>query len=276
MDQGAETPRVTALWLYPVKGLRGRPVATAHVEPWGLAGDRRWMVVDASGTFLTQRQLPRMATLEAEPTDTGLRLRSATGSLVDVETPTADVMPVEVRVWRDRALARPSAHDVDRWLSAELGVPCRLVHQHEPSARGIDPVFGRAADRVSFADGYPLLLTNEASLVDLTRRASCSDTPMSRFRPNLVVAGAAPWAEDAWRVVRVRNVSLRAAKPCGRCIVVTTDQVTGHRAGDGEPLRTLASFRRDESGRIVFGQNLIPDGTGSISVGDALTFDEEA
>jgi uncharacterized protein YcbX len=130
----------------------------------------------------------------------------------------------------------------------------------------VDPAYGRPGDRVSFADGFPLLVVNTASLEDLNARLA-QPVPIARFRSNLVVSGAAPWAEDGWRSLHVGHIAFRAVKPCTRCIVIATDQNTGARAPDREPLRTLATFRPDAGGRALFGQNLVPDTLGRLAVG---------
>jgi len=187
--------------------------------------------------------------------------------------PEAGGPTVEVVVWGDRVWAQPAGRNADTWLSDALGRACRLVHMGDPAAaRLVDPAYGQPTDRVSFADGFPLLGVNVASLDDLNTRLA-QPVPTARFRPNLVVSGTALWAEDRWQRLRAgaaEGVAFRAVKLCARCVIVATDQETGARARDREPLRTLASFRRDDRGRILFGQNLVPDGTGRIAVGDRV------
>ncbi len=270
------TAVLDAITVYPVKSLRGVAVQEAEVEPWGLAGDRRWMVADGNGRYLTQRELPGMARIAAAPAGDGGIVLSVPGTSpgeMRVPMPEADSPTVEVVVWRDRVRAQPAGRDADAWLSDALGRACRLVHMGDPAAaRPVDPAYGQPADRVSFADGFPLLGMNRASLDDLNARLA-QPVPMARFRPNLVVSGAAPWAEDRWRLLRVGGaggVAFRAVKLCARCVIVTTDQETGARPRDREPLRTLSSFRRDGRGRVLFGQNLVPDGVGRIAVGDRV------
>ena len=271
---GETTMRLDAITIYPVKSLRGVTVREAVVEPWGLAGDRRWMVVDEQGRYLTQRDLPGMARIAAVPDgDGGVALSTPGAGEARVPLPDAGGPTVEVVVWRDRVRAQPAGQDVDAWLSAALGRACRLVHMGDPAAaRPVDPAYAGPADRVSFADGFPLLGVSAASLADLNARLA-QPVPMARFRPNLVVSGGAAWAEDGWRLLRVGGVggvAFRAVKPCARCVIVSTDQETGARARDREPLRTLAGFRRDGRGRVLFGQNLVPDGAGRVAVGDSV------
>ncbi len=266
--------KLDSITIYPVKSLRGIAVQEAAVEPWGLAGDRRWMVVDADHRYLTQRELPGMARIAAAPAgDGGVVLSAFDAGALRVPAPEAGGPTVDVLVWRDRVRAQPAGRDADAWLSDALGRVCRLVHMGDPAAaRPVDPAYGQPADRVSFADGFPLLGVNAASLGALNTRLA-QPVPMARFRPNLVLSGAAPWAEDAWRLLQiggVGGVAFRAVKLCARCVIITTDQETGARPRDREPLRTLSSFRRDDRGRVLFGQNLVPDGVGRIAVGDRV------
>ncbi len=260
---------VAALHLHPVKGLRGYPITTAQVEPCGLAGDRRWMAVDAAGRFLSQRQLPGMARVLAEATSDGLILRAPTLPPISVPHPGPDGETITVSVWRSTLPARLAHRVACAWLSEALGAACRLVHLADAAARPVDPAYGDAGDRVSLADGYPVLLTSMSSLGDLNARLA-DPVPMRRFRPNLVIAGADAWAEDRWRLIRVGGVVFRVAKPCSRCSVITIDQESGERPDAQEPLRTLTRFRRTEDG-VMFGQNMIPQTLGSLAVGDAVT-----
>lgn len=263
--------RVAELRIYPVKGLRGYAVPEAVVEPWGLAGDRRFMVVDETGRFLSQRQLPHMAVIGAALLADGIALSAPGFGRLDATVPASGGEAVSVSIWRDSSVAaRDAGPEAAVWLSDVLGRSCRLVHMTEPqSARPVEPDFAGPGDHVSFADGFPLLVTNAASLTDLNTRLALPVT-MDRFRTNVVVAGAEPWAEDSWADLRVGDVSFLGAKDCARCAVTTVDQDTGEKSSDNEPLRTLASFRRKAGGRIIFGQNLIPRGLGRIAVGDEV------
>jgi uncharacterized protein YcbX len=259
--------RVVEIRIYPVKGLRGLSVGDALVEPWGLAGDRRFMVVDRDGRYLTQRQLPRMALIETGFVAGGIELSAPGADRIAVATPDKGGPRTQVAIWRDRVAARDAGAEAAAWLSVVLATPCRLVHMPDPDkARPVDPGFAAAEDRVSFADGFPVLVTNAASLADLNVRLE-RPVDMDRFRTNLVVDGAEPWDEDDWRRLRVGATFFAAPKDCARCAVTTVDQATGVRSDRDEPLRTLASFRRKAGGRIIFGQNLIPRTLGRIAVG---------
>ncbi|MER6304875.1 MOSC N-terminal beta barrel domain-containing protein [Streptomyces sp. NPDC001657] len=265
-------PALQSIHLYPVKSIAGSGPGEAVVEPWGLAGDRRWLLVDAERRQITQRQQPTLALAHAEELPGGgLRLTAPGKEPLTVEVPEyTGTLPVEV--WRDVVEAVPAGTAAAEWFSAYLGVECRLMYLDLPEKRRpVDPEYSAPGDTVSFADGFPLLLTTTSSLDALNSLIAQGDhadegpLPMNRFRPNVVVDGTAPWAEDDWRRVRIGEVVFEVVKPCSRCVVTTTDQLTAERGK--EPLRTLARHRRFGD-RLVFGQNLIPRGVGTIRVGD--------
>jgi uncharacterized protein YcbX len=263
--------RLSALYRFPVKSLGGECLQHAAVDALGLAGDRRWMVVEAgSGRFLTQRQLPRMAQVGARWLDEAiLELRAPRQPSLTVAVPPADEALREVSVWRDSLAAPDAGEAAAQWLSAVLGRDCRLVHVPASRGRQVDLAYAQPGDRVGFADGFPLLLIGQASLDDLAARVG-RPLEMLRFRPNLVIDGATPYAEDDWGRLRIGEVEFERVKPCSRCAIPTLDPHTGERAEDGEPLRTLATYRRDAGG-VYFGQNLIPRGTGVLEVGMPVT-----
>ncbi|MFC5721590.1 MOSC domain-containing protein [Streptomyces gamaensis] len=270
-------PVLTSVHFYPVKSMAGSTPDEAAVEPWGLAGDRRWMVVDEHGSMITQRQEPRLALASAFLLDGGgVRLCAPGMEPLDVAVPAVPggQGTVTVRVFRDSVQGVPAGAAAGEWLSAYLGTAARLVHLDAPEVRRpVDPGYGRPGETVSFADGFPLLLTTTGSLDALNSliasgdRAAEGPLPMNRFRPNVVVGGTAAWAEDGWRRIRVGEVTFRVVKPCGRCVVTTTDQRTALRGK--EPLRTLARHHRIGK-QAVFGQNLVPEHTGVLRVGDTV------
>jgi uncharacterized protein YcbX len=261
-------PHVVALHRYPVKSLRGQALERATIGPRGIEGDRRWLVTDEGGRFLTRRELPQMALIDARPEGDGLRLAHPDLGDLRVERP-AETPETEVRVWRDAVAARPADPAAGAFLSAALGRPVRLMWQPEESIRPVDPDYATAADHVSFADGFPLLITGIASLAALNDRLD-APVEMARFRPNLVIDGIAAWGEDRWRRIRIGALMLRIVKPCSRCIMTTQDPLTGERAHGNDPLTTLRRMGRMAKGGIMFGQNAIPDGAGEIAVGDAV------
>ncbi|WP_328540135.1 MOSC domain-containing protein [Streptomyces sp. NBC_00344] len=260
--------------VYPVKSLAGHAPDSVIAEPWGPAADRRWMVVDAEGTAVTQRQQPRLALAGAEPLPHGeVRLTAPGHEALRVRVP-EPVSTIGVQLFGDKIDAVPAGPVADAWFSGYLGADVRLVHLDAPAQRrAIDPQYAQPGETVSLADGYPLLLTSVASLDALNALIAQGDLPhegplpMDRFRPSVVVAGAPAWAEDGWVRIAMGDVPFRVAKPCGRCVVTTTDQRTAARGR--EPLRTLARHRRVRS-ELLFGQNLVPEGTGVIRVGDPV------
>ncbi|MFE0191148.1 MOSC domain-containing protein [Streptomyces sp. NPDC058989] len=265
-------PTLQSIHRYPVKSLAGSDPGEAVVEPWGLAGDRRWMLVDAEHRMITQRQQPTLALARAEGLPGGaLRLTAPGMAALTVELPGCGET-VAVEVWKDEVAAVPAGEAAAEWFRGYLGVECRLVHLDAPEKRRpLHPEYCEPGETVGFADGFPLLLTTASSLDALNSLIAQGDhadegpLPMNRFRPNVVVDGTAPWAEDDWRRIRIGEVVFQVVKPCARCVVTTTDQRTAERGK--EPLRTLARRRRFGD-RLVFGQNLIPRSAGTIRLGD--------
>ncbi|MFJ4977898.1 MOSC domain-containing protein [Streptomyces coeruleorubidus] len=264
-----------SIHVHPVKAVRGLAPREAVVEPWGLTGDRRWALVDDEGKVLTQRRQPRLALAAAELLpDGGVRLSAPGMEPLTVPVPRpSDTLPVEI--FRDKVGAVPAEDEAAHaWCSAYLGIDARLVYMDDPATRRpVDPEYARPGETVSFADGFPLLLTTTASLDALNSLIAQGDhadegpLPMDRFRPSVVVAGTDAWAEDGWSRLAIGDVSFRVAKTCGRCVVTTTDQGTGERGR--EPLYSLGRHRRLD-GKLVFGQNLVPLSRGTVRVGDPV------
>ncbi|WP_419760196.1 MOSC domain-containing protein [Acidisoma sp.] len=270
------TVTVEDIRIYPVKALRGTSLPASDVAIWGLDHDRRWMVVKPDGKFITQRELPAMARIDARATADGLTLANASAHENGAEADGGLRVPVpgsaaerrQVLVWSSEVPALDAGPEVANWLSEQLGLACGLVYLADPYARPVDPDYATPDDRVLFSDGFPVLLANTASLEALNT-ALPSPIGMTRFRPNIVMNGVPAWAEDRWRRIRIGEVEFRVAKPCARCAVTTVDQITGERPDKTEPLRTLGRIRRTADG-VMFGQNLIPDGPGRVAVGDAI------
>lgn len=261
--------RLARIARYPVKSCRGIPVDRARVGARGIDDDRRWMIVDRDGAFVTQREEPRLALVDVALEEGLLRLAAPGTDDVLVPSRLAAGPRVTVRVWRSTVDAIPH-EGASAFFSRFLGREVRAVYMPDDVRRAIDPVFSREGDVVSFADGYPLLAATRASLDDLSARLEVP-LSMARFRPNVVVEGSAPWEEDRWAAITIGEVRFRAPKPCDRCSITTIDPATG-RIGK-EPLRTLATFRRRD-GKVLFGVNLIPDlaldASAEIAVGDPV------
>jgi hypothetical protein len=263
---------LSALHVYPVKGLKGIDLEAARCTDRGLEHDRRWMVVDENGEFLSQREMPKMATVWTDLAEDALTLSAPDVASVDIPLEARPASAIRVSVWHSICDALPVSPLADQWLTDYLGLRCRLVYMPESTRRRSNPDYTDAERLVGFADGYAYLVTTEASLADLNERLGTRGAhavPMNRFRPNLVVRGGGAFDEDGWREIRVGEAVLRAAKPCGRCQVTTTDQATGEVTGP-EPLETLASFRSHPEFGARFGMNFVTVTPGAVRVGDAV------
>ena len=260
---------IRSLHVYPLKSCKGISVREAVLERQGLRDDRRWMVVDQAGDFVTQRTEPRLALVHA----TVVRESDGAGGLV-LDAPGLEPLRIPaasstgsarsaVRVWGYEVEAEDCGSEAATWMTRWLGSPVRIVATPKDFHRPVGSAYATPGDCVGFADGFPLLIVNTASLADLNSRLE-HPLPMNRFRPNIVVDGADPWDEDRWKHIRIGGVGIRVVDPCVRCAVTTTDQDTA--TTGAEPLRTLATFRREGKG-VIFGQNGIPDGEGILRVG---------
>jgi uncharacterized protein YcbX len=258
---------ITSLFVFPVKSLGGIAVSESLVAKRGLEHDRRWMIVDADGVFMTQRSDTRLALFRTAISPEGLHLTNPCG-----ETMIANFKPLgkqrSVRVWKDTCDAVQVSAEIDAWLSNSLEQPCGLVYMPEGSHRATSATYTQAGDIVGFADAFQILVIGDSSLDELNSRLDLP-LPINRFRPNITVMGWAPHQEDDWSELQIGDVVLRAAKKCGRCSVTATDQQTG--VVGVEPLRTLAGYRL-EGQAIQFGAYFVPACTGTIRVGDEIAF----
>jgi uncharacterized protein YcbX len=257
---------LSALNVYPIKSCAGLSVSEWEVDAFGLRYDRRWMVVTPRGEFLTQRELPAFARVQATIAPPHLRVTAPGQPELVVALNPMGGRPIATRVWDDALSVVAPDHKADSWFSDYLGHEVMLAYMPESVVRPVDTAWAPDGGRTSFADGFPFLLIGEASLADLNSRMA-APLPMNRFRPNLVVAGSPPFAEDAWRAVEIGRIPMQVVKPCARCVVTTTDQQTLARSH--EPLRTLATYRRRDN-KVMFGQNVVHYGTGRLRVGDAV------
>lgn len=228
------------------------------------------MVVDERGDFLTQRELPKLCLLHTTLSEEGIGLRypGAGASSLPLRLDEGPRVRARVFDFEGQALEYEGA---SAWASKALGTTCRFVFMPDDVERSVDPDYARPGDIVSYADGYPVLLASTSSLDDLNGRLTTPVT-MTRFRPNVVVEGAGPFAEDRWRRLRFGGVEWRNATPCGRCQVITVDPETGEKSV--EPLRTLSTYRR-QGNSVMFAASLIPESEGVVRVGDTIEVLEE-
>ncbi|WP_420461259.1 MOSC domain-containing protein [Neolewinella sp.] len=264
---------VSQLYIYPIKSLGGIAVDSAEVTDRGLAHDRRYLLVTPDEVFITLRKYPRMALLQPELRGGALSVRNTeTGEVLRLPEPADGPTDREVVIWQQTVAARSVSAAADTWFSDALGMACHLVYMPDHSHRPVAPSSGlRPAGKIaSFADAYPFLLIGEASLADLNARYGGEvHFGMERFRPNIVCSGGAPYAEDDLTDFTINGISFTGLEPCARCGVPNVDPATGVANRVGEPLATLAGYRR-VGGKVYFGMNLVHAGTGSIAVGDLI------
>lgn len=260
------TISLAEITIYPIKSCGGVPLDSARLEPRGLQYDRRWMLVDEKGDFLTQREYPRMALIHVALLNDALELQAPDMDCLRIPIEAVSNNTRVVTVWNDCVEARDVGEEGSVWFSDYLHTSCRLVVMTGESRREVDRAYAVRDDLVSFADAFPLLLISDASLADLNARLE-SPIPMKRFRPNIVVSGCEPYEEDTWEVIRIGDTRLHIVKPCARCTIPTVDTITGVMAV--EPLKTLASYRT-RGNKVMFGQNVIHEGTGVLRLGDSV------
>jgi uncharacterized protein len=267
--------RLSEIWIYPIKSLGGIRLQSANVMEKGLQHDRRWMLIDSSNTFMTQRIYPTMALFKLEiqdstclPARQGFKISFRGDS---IELPFIhSTIPTEIKasVWDDHVNTFEVSKSFSDWFSEKLGIDCKLVSFPEKNSRPVDTQYKINNENVSLADGYPFLIIGQNSLNDLNKRLS-NPVPMNRFRPNLVFTGGQPYVEDSWKQFTIGKNKFAGVKPCSRCVLTTVDQQTGEKGK--EPLATLAKYRQREN-KIYFGQNVLAIDQYEIHEGDEIVF----
>jgi uncharacterized protein len=273
MGMTATSIELTGIYIYPVKSLRGVSLDVAPLENGRLVGDRNWLLIDSAGQFMHQRDYPQMTRVDATIIPRGILVCTNGMPPLEIERPDlSELVPNEithVRLWRRSAPVLAVSAGADQWFTRALGVPCRLM-AFVPQAPALNVPFYEVHS--SLQDATPFHLTTEESLADLNARMA-SPIPMNRFRPNLVVRGAAPYAEDAWKTITIGETTLRWIKPCTRCVATTTDQQTGARTSR-EPLFTLAKYRR-MGNQVIFGHYFDVTAWGDrLRVGDRVSISD--
>jgi uncharacterized protein YcbX len=259
--------RVSQLYIYPVKSLGGIALNTATVTDRGFQYDRRWMLVDHNNLFISQREVHQMALLKLQVTESGIRVNHTVQnvSYIIPFEPKKDEF-AEVTIWDDTCTGQFVSDEADKWFSDVLEISCRLVYMPNDSHRITDQRYTNENSITSFSDAYPFLMIGQASLDDLNGRLA-ETLPMTRFRPNIVFTGGAPYEEDTMNTFIIGNITFYGVKLCARCVMTTIDQETA--IAGKEPLKTLARYR-SKNHKIMFGQNLAHKGLGEIKVGDQL------
>lgn len=259
---------LTHIFIYPIKSLGGISLQSASVEERGLQHDRRWMLVDKNGMFLTQREHPQMALLQVSIKDELLEVAHKIKKISKFQIPISSerVNSIVVSVWNDVVIAKHFSEDCDLWFSEALNMDCQLVFMDDASERSTDTKHTPEPKQVSFADAFPFLIIGQESLNDLNRRLK-EPLSMNRFRPNLVFSGGEPFTEDTWQDFMIGDLKFRAVKQCSRCVITTINQDTSEKKS--EPLKTLAKFRK-AGNNVNFGQNLVAYDTGILRVGNSV------
>ena len=274
------TLSVASLHIFPIKSLGGFGVKEAHITDRGFEHDRRWMLIDANGRFISQREAAAMSCLHCSPFESGLRVTDLRDNdSIDLPWKLERGETQRASVWSDEVNVRTAPVEVSAWFAEKLGITCALAFMPEGTHRSVDPMY--ASGITSLSDGFPYLIVSQASLDDLNARIASADAligpsahplPMDRFRPNIVIDGGTAFQEDGWKKITIGDARFSLVKPCGRCIIPTIDQRTGERGL--EPTRTLATFRRrvTETGavKVEFGMNAMSHATTLISAGAVI------
>jgi uncharacterized protein len=265
------TLAVASLHIYPVKSLGGFSVSEVRTTDRGFEHDRRWMLIDANGRFISQREAAAMACLHCSPTENGFRIADIRdGDAIGLPWALEQGEPQRASVWSDEVHVLAAPVEVSAWVADKLGITCALVYMPDDTHRPVDPSW--AVGITSLSDGFPYLVLSQASLDDLNARMA-EPLPMDRFRPSLVIAGGTAFQEDDWKEARIGEARFSLVKPCGRCMITTTDQCTGERGK--EPLRTLATYRTRVtpagSAKVDFGMNAMAEQDRTVRVGDTVS-----
>ena len=263
--------KLSEIYIYPIKSLGGIHLDVANITTRGLENDRRFMLIDEKGRFMSQREHPQLAIFQTKIEDTFLKVtHKKTGQILSINlSSNSQLTPLSVTIWDDETSAIEVSNDASLWFTQILEIPTRLVYMPEESQRKTDPQYSLTGKEItSFSDGYPILIIGQSSLNDLNNRLA-NPVNINRFRPNFVFTDGEPFEEDNWHEFAVGNIRFFGVKPCARCIMTTIDQETGEKKGK-EPLLTLNKYRK-AGNRILFGQNVLISQLGTVSVGDDVT-----
>ena len=267
------TVTVSNLYIYPIKSTMGISLPHADIDELGLAFDRRFVISDNSGQFITARTEPTLCLVKSTLTEQGISLSAPKMPTLTLAYDNFSNHYQNVTVWGDEISAQFCSTAASSWFSDYLQRPCQLLYFGQASSR-MKNTNSNDARKVAFADGYPLLLISQASLDDLNQRLSANNqqtVSMAQFRPNIVVDRCLPFAEDSWQQIRIGDIDFQVSKPCERCIFTTINPENGIKNAEQQPLSTLKTYRQTNNGEVLFGQNLIPLNSGTIKQGDKLT-----
>jgi uncharacterized protein YcbX len=261
--------KIASLHIYPIKSLGGISLQETRVTSRGLAYDRRWVLVDENNRFVSQREYANMALLQPSMDKSLMKITDRSGIQESLSFDLAEpkTEPEMVTVWDDTMPAKPVSTSADEWFSRFMQMPVRLMYMHEDSFRQADQRYAITEnDKVSFADGYPILIISEASMAQLNAKLDKA-LQVGRFRANIIVSGTDAHEEDSWREIQTAQQTLYGVKPCARCVMTTIDPQTAQ--SGTEPLKTLSTYRFIDN-KILFGENFIPKEDGVLQVGDEI------
>lgn len=259
---------LSGIYIYPIKSLGGVSLAESYIEERGLQYDRRWVLIDDEGMFITQRKYPLLSLLQVDVLDNQLVVSHQDHPLetisfsIDQQTSVG----IPVTIWDDLTEGFEVDPNVSEWFSRYMNFSVRLVKMNQATKRHVDPRYANHNEIVSFADGYPCLIIGQSSLDQLNEKLK-EPVRMDRFRPNFVFTGGEAHVEDTFKEFEMGGILFSAVKPCARCVLITVNQQTA--AKSAEPLKTLSRYRTINN-KIMFGQNLLHQGSGIISVGMEL------
>jgi len=263
--------KLSEIYIYPVKSLGGIHLDIANITTRGLENDRRFMLIDENGRFMSQREHPQLAIFQTKIEDNFLKIiHKRTGQILLINfSSNSQLAPLSVTIWDDETSAIEVSSEASAWFTQALNIPTRLVYMPEESQRKTDVQYALTGEEItSFSDGYPILIIGQSSLNDLNNRLE-NPVNINRFRPNFVFKDGEPFEEDNWHEFTVGNIRFFGVKPCARCIMTTINQETGEKK-DKEPLLTLNKYRK-AGNKILFGQNVLISQLGTVSVGDDVT-----
>ena len=259
--------KISELNIYPVKSTRQVSLKKSKVLPTGLAHDRKWLLIDQDKQMITARTYSELLQVQAGVERDELKITASLESFTFQAE--KEEKEVSFQFFNEQLRGKYFSKEADLWFSEYLGIPCRLIHQQEVFRPMLEKRGGRPGDQVNYGDEAPILLIGEGSLKDLNTRLEDPVT-MGHFRPNIVVGGSKPYAEDHWKLIRIGDCEFEVVQACRRCVFTTIDPVTRKKNKRGEPLRTLAGYRKVADGGVAFGMHLVPRKLGEIRVGDAL------
>ncbi|OUS27958.1 hypothetical protein A9Q98_08770 [Thalassotalea sp. 42_200_T64] len=257
--------QLTSIFSYPIKSTKALSLTSSLVQETGLEHDRYFVITDLNGKFITGRTKSKLVLVTCSITPDGIMVKAPGMAVLNIDRTNFSACYQHISVWNDKIFSQHCHDEIDLWFSTYINSPCKVYFLGDKSERNVKDY----NKKLSFADGYPLLLISEASLFCLNQKLA-SPVNIEQFRPNLVVSNCSAFAEDAWQKIRIGEVEFTISKPCSRCVFTTVNEQTGIRSSDKEPMATLQKFRKADDLQVYFGQNLVALNQGTINIGDKV------